>query len=665
MNEKHNIDRLFQEKFKDFEVAPPEFVWENIREELQEEKKTKGKVTPLWLRLSGVAALLLLGGLLATLFFNDAENPATNAPAVVVEDQNTTPANTVITSPDATAPAQAGPSATGTETGTAPQNNITTNNNTAVAVSEEATQNNEQNSATQTNSRNQRANSSANGFGKNNNNAVAYDRNAANRSTTNKNNRNAQMQNSNAVAGTQNSNSKNNKKGINTADNNGIATNSATSEGIAATNGKTAGSNTGSNAGVTNAANTAQRQNSNAASPTTEGIAATDAKSSGKNAGSTPNNGNTVQKQNGNANTTPTATEGIAGTDSKSSIKNTDSTNPAASSNLQKQNAANGIASTNSVAAANGATAKENASGTNTTNGTNDLAAKGNVIIDKNIPLGGEVAQTVVDTNKVVPQNELEKLLEEKLKGEEKDKELAENKKGKDRWNIRPQVAPVFYNSLSAGSPINEQLAANSKSYDNDLSYGLGINYAVTDRISIRSGINSVNLNYSTNDIAYYASLTGGTSNIGTAKATGFVIQPSNAAAPDVFLIDGQSTQLVEGSMIQKTGYIEIPLEMSYALVNNKFGVDLIGGVSSLFLNENNVSVVSSTGMSTEVGKAQNLNNLHFSTNLGVGFKYKFWDSFQASFEPTFKYQVNAYSRNAGNFKPYFVGLYSGVSFSF
>lgn len=660
MNEKHNIDRLFQEKFKDFEVAPPEFVWENIREELQEEKKTKGKVTPLWLRLSGVAALLLLGGLLATLFFNDAENPATNAPAVVVEDQNATPANTVMpSSPDATAPTQAGPSATGTETGTASQNNISTNNNTAVAVSEEAAQNNEQNSATQTNSRNQRANSAANDFGSKNNNAVSYDRNAANTSTTNKNNSNAQMQNSNAVAGTQNSNSKNNKNGINTADNNGIAPNSPANEGIATTNGKTAGSNTGSNTGLTNAANTAQRQNGNATSTATEGIAATDAKSSGSNAGSTPNNGNTTQKQNGNANTTPIASEGIAGTDAKSSIKNKDSTNPAANSNLQKQNAANGIAS------ANDATTKENASGTNTTNGTNDPAAKGNVIIDKNIPVGGEVAQTVVDTNKVVPQNELEKLLEEKLKGEEKDKELAENKKNKDRWNIRPQVAPVFYNSLSAGSPINEQLAGNSKSYDNDLSYGLGINYAVTDRISIRSGINSVNLNYSTNDIAYYASLNGGTSNIGTAKATGFVIQPADAAAPDVFLIDGQSTQLVEGSMIQKTGYIEIPLEMSYALVNNKFGVDLIGGVSSLFLNENNVSVVSSTGMSTEVGKAQNLNNLHFSTNLGVGFKYKFWDSFQASFEPTFKYQVNAYSRNAGNFKPYFVGLYSGVSFSF
>src|SRR3954468_9627869 len=99
MNEKHNLDRLFQEKFKDFEAAPPEFVWENIREELQE-KKIKSKVTPLWIKLSGVAALLLLGGLLATLFFNDAENPATNAPAVVIDNNTATPADALKASPD-------------------------------------------------------------------------------------------------------------------------------------------------------------------------------------------------------------------------------------------------------------------------------------------------------------------------------------------------------------------------------------------------------------------------------------------------------------------------------------------------------------------------------------------------------------------------------------
>ena len=104
---------------------------------------------------------------------------------------------------------------------------------------------------------------------------------------------------------------------------------------------------------------------------------------------------------------------------------------------------------------------------------------------------------------------------------------------------------------------------------------------------------------------------------------------------------------------------------MSYALLNKKFGIEVIGGVSTLFLNENRVSAVSSNGYSANIGSAQNLNDVHFSTNVGLGFTYRFLKSFQASFEPMFKYQVNAYSRDAGNFRPYFIGLYSGVSFSF
>jgi hypothetical protein len=117
--------------------------------------------------------------------------------------------------------------------------------------------------------------------------------------------------------------------------------------------------------------------------------------------------------------------------------------------------------------------------------------------------------------------------------------------------------------------------------------------------------------------------------------------------------------------MVQRTGYLEVPMEMSYALLNRKFGIELIGGVSTLFLNQNNVSVVSTQGLSTSVGEAENLNDIHFSTNVGVGFKYRFLKSFEASFEPMFKYQVNTFSRDAGNFKPYFIGLYSGISFSF
>jgi hypothetical protein len=111
-------------------------------------------------------------------------------------------------------------------------------------------------------------------------------------------------------------------------------------------------------------------------------------------------------------------------------------------------------------------------------------------------------------------------------------------------------------------------------------------------------------------------------------------------------------------------GYFEIPLEMSYAIVDKKFGINLIGGLSTLFLTENTISV-SSGNMSADLGKANNLSNVHFSTNFGLGFKYKFFKTFEAKLEPTLKYQINTFSNDAGGFRPYFIGLYSGLSWSF
>ncbi|MGK4566655.1 hypothetical protein [Flavobacterium sp. 3HN19-14] len=177
-----------------------------------------------------------------------------------------------------------------------------------------------------------------------------------------------------------------------------------------------------------------------------------------------------------------------------------------------------------------------------------------------------------------------------------------------------------------------------------------------------------LNFNYNTNDVVFYAGLGAQAfNNISPAGNAAFLEVMSKNAALSMGLVPDQADALQEvstGVMTQRMGYIEVPLELSYKLIDRKFGVSLIGGVSTLFLNENQVTVESSTA-SAVLGKANNLNDVHFSSNLGLGFKYSFWKAFQFNFEPTFKYQINTFNKNAGNFKPYFIGLYSGVSFSF
>jgi len=626
MNEKKNLDRLFQEKFKDFEVAPPEFVWENIQEILQEKKKRR--VIPIWFKLSGVAALLVLSGLLATLFFNNNENPAVNAPAVVIDNTTATPADAVKASPVAT-PVQSGPSAAGTNNASQNQNqsNNNTDINTAVASGDENTATKNKNAAIgestiRTNSA--KANTALPVI--NRNNAVAHE-------------------DTNTIT-----NKKNRKRIKNT-----IVTSTQQNNAVAVSESSVNNSQNNNNAASLPASIGTPKTNTATNSTTNDVLAAAKLRTNAKNYAKNTNAQSNFADKN---NTATQMGEGIATAEFTATDKSAATT--------QQQNTINGIAS-NGVNNSNNGSGKNQANAANANNVNAAEGNNGNTIIDRTLPFNQAVTEATIDTTKVVPENELEKRLQEILKGtKEEDKPAVAETKPKDRWNIKPQVAPVFYNSLTNGSPINEQFASNSKSYDNQLSVGLGVNYALNDKISIRSGVNSVNLSYATNGIAFYASLNGITNNIGDSRSSSNIVVQNPGDVPnDPLLINGTVNELSTGSMVQKTGYIEVPLEMSYAVVNNKFGIDVIGGISTLFLNQNNVSVVTSTGLSTQVGEAQNLNNVHFSTNVGLGFKYRFWDSFQANFEPMFKYQVNAYTRDAGNFKPYFIGLYTGVSFSF
>lgn len=266
---------------------------------------------------------------------------------------------------------------------------------------------------------------------------------------------------------------------------------------------------------------------------------------------------------------------------------------------------------------------------------------------------------TVAVTN--VEPNALEELLKEKEK-EEKSKELKI-----DRWQITSAVAPVYFNSASNGSPIDSQFESNSKDYENSLTFGVGIQYALTKKVTVRSGLNQVSMGYNTNDVMYYASLgKSDMDNLNTSNEGASIVVMSKNSSETSFIpsAEGNILSTNEGSLNQQMGYLEMPLEVSYKLLDRKFGIQFIGGISTLFLTENKV-ILNSPGLEIDLGEANNLNQVHFSSNVGIGFNYTFWKSFQANFEPMFKYQLNTFSNDAGNFKPYFIGLYSGISYRF
>lgn len=247
------------------------------------------------------------------------------------------------------------------------------------------------------------------------------------------------------------------------------------------------------------------------------------------------------------------------------------------------------------------------------------------------------------------------------------------------KWSAGPSVAPVYFNAIGQGSPVHSIFVENSKSGDVSLSYGLSVAYEISKKLSVRSGIHKVDFGYNTNDVEFSSSVEASVNNqidnvnyALTAKNLVVNSRSNTQSAPtnqnaslDVSAAEVSATSATrDGFMEQQFGYLEVPVELNYALVNKRFGVNLIGGVSSLFLVNNSVSLTSGE-LTTEIGEANNVNAVNFSTNVGFGVNYKFTSKLKLNIEPVFKYQLNTFSNTEGSFQPFSIGVYSGLSFQF
>ena len=256
----------------------------------------------------------------------------------------------------------------------------------------------------------------------------------------------------------------------------------------------------------------------------------------------------------------------------------------------------------------------------------------------------------------------------EKDKNLEKEEDLiAETTKKKLR--LSTFAAPVFYDNIGKGSPIAPQFAGNNTSSQVSMAYGMNLAYAISDKIKIRSGISKVSMSYDVEDIMFSATVN--PNNISSINYESDNVQIDSAP----IIIPGRELENSDGSNFsgtnmalpgeinQQFGFIEVPLEIEYNLVDRKIGINLIAGGSSLFLDENSIKV-NTNNQNTRIGEANNINKVSFSTNVGVGLDYKLTDSFQLNLEPIFKYQLDTFD-DAPGVRPFYFGVYSGISFNF
>ena len=571
MNEKKNIDKIFKERFKDFEAVPNDAVWKQIEQKLHKDKR-KRRVVPIWWKVGGVAATLALLLTVANVVFND----------VSVNDSVTT--NTVVDT----------------------EKTSTINSSEGFSA--------EENNMNNSRSGNKNDSKSAASLKKDQQNNVAE----------------TDAKSENYEAEPNPSESANEKNPFTTRDiiskKNQTVLDSESSE-------KSSGSSKNNSAVAENKKkNIEQNQSQNKDNRTGLGVA--------KNEEGLPKIKNIQNIKTGKA-----SNDAIAQTKNLSNSQ----------SNKNSENAL--IDSSKVDALISKSIRNSDAAVTDT-----KTAPQDELLIET------DSLQIQQDTNTIEKaiaaindKDDIEKEEEEKL----------------NRWSVSPNVAPVYFNSLGKnGSSIDNQFTDNAKQGEVNMSYGVAGSYAFNKKLKIRAGVNRVDLGYRTNNIfvfdgadASIAPTASANSNRqqldnvalrGNYNTNAFMSASaiSFATAPDILFTREQT------SLDQSLGFIEVPIELEYNLLDKKFGVNVIGGFSTLFLNNNEVFAVQD-GNSTLLGEATNVNDMSYSANFGLGLNYNFSKQFRFNLEPTFKYQINTFDNTSGDFNPYFIGLYTGFSFKF
>ena len=238
--------------------------------------------------------------------------------------------------------------------------------------------------------------------------------------------------------------------------------------------------------------------------------------------------------------------------------------------------------------------------------------------------------------------------------------EIVENTSETNKWFLKPVLSPIFNSGSNASAALGQEVANNASSGDVSFSYGMQVGFKLSNKWSIRTGINQVNTSYTTEDVIFAPAAVAIMPNNGSSVYGVFSqdYYQDNISTPETRIFSQ------EGSLSQQMNFVEIPLEVEYAILEGKFGINLTGGASTLLLTDNGLIMNTADGR-VNIGETQNLNQTSFSTNVGLGLNYQLSKKLKFNVEPALRYQINTFQGSDLSFNPYFFGVYSGLQFQF
>ena len=233
------------------------------------------------------------------------------------------------------------------------------------------------------------------------------------------------------------------------------------------------------------------------------------------------------------------------------------------------------------------------------------------------------------------------------------------------KFAISPYTSILSYGSLTKGSSIDNRLVDNPRDAVGTIGYGVRADYKLSEKSSIRFGVGVAPLQYKTEDFQVLIT----NDNVNIFQLSG--INPQNLnqnngggieTSPEA-LAFFNSNDVV--SIEQNISYIELPVDYQYRFLNKRVSMSFNTGLSLFVLTDNRVFATANSGQSIFIGRETSLKDLSLALNLGFGTQYNFSKKWRFDLEPAFKYQLNPYSDNIGNFKPYYFGIQFGMSYKF
>lgn len=258
------------------------------------------------------------------------------------------------------------------------------------------------------------------------------------------------------------------------------------------------------------------------------------------------------------------------------------------------------------------------------------------------------------------------------------------SEKKTNKWSIAAMASPSYFPKTVLGTDDLSKQIVSSEQAQLSYSGGVAFSYNISKKLSIQSGLYYSAVGQELEGIHAFGGFqkydfTKGDHNFEILTSSGKVYTSNR----DVFLMDGYGDRVItrytkdvfdpvksdlkylNSSLHQSFSYIEMPVILRYKVIDKALDVNLIGGLSYNFLVNNSV-YTTIDGSRYIIGKTEGINQVMFSSSIGMGMEYNLSEKFSLNLEPTFRYYINPFTEIQGvRIHPYSIGIFSGLSYKF